>query len=38
LFNLDFDLPSIFKSVWVSILGGLFWGSIIWLFYGIFRR
>jgi hypothetical protein len=38
LFNLEFDIQSIFKSVWVSMLGGLFWGSIIWLFYGIFRR
>jgi hypothetical protein len=28
----------IFKMLWVSLLGGLIWGSILWLFYGIFRR
>jgi hypothetical protein len=32
------SLNDVFKICWVSLLGGLIWGSILWLFYGIFRR
>ena|GEM_PF-2646931 len=32
------SLNDVFKICWVSLLGGFIWGSILWLFYGIFRR
>jgi len=32
------NVEEIFKGLWISTLGGVICGSILWLFYAIFRR
>jgi len=32
------NLDEVFQGLWISILGGVICGSVLWLFYAIFRR